>query len=130
MIKVETANDKTVRYHIRLRSVLPGSMLMCPANEGSFNAIAAVGQIGFTIDAKGNGMLCIIIQRIGKRIPNENRLNAFAAGAISVSEVSAVANNNPAAAKYVACCAKAPLAIDISGIIANSAIRRDEASNK
>ena len=50
-------SDNRARYHVRLRKVLPGSMLIRLAKEGSFSATAAVGQIELVSDAIGSGII-------------------------------------------------------------------------
>src|SRR5258708_3125353 len=122
MITVETTSNTTVRYNIGLRNVAPGSRLMRPDNEGSFNAIAVVDQIGFTSDGNGRGTICRTIQRIGKKIASENRFSNCAAVAISgpiATETSMIVATNA-----TACCASTPLAIARIGVAASNTVRR------
>ena len=98
--------------------------------DGSFSALEAVDQIGFARDENGSGMICRIIQKIGKRIANENCASSPIAGLISLCGAIAATANMTAAAIDIACPATTSLVIAKTGVAASSRIKRRWANDK
>ena len=123
-IMVVTISDRMTEYEIKLRKVAPGSMLICPHNDGSFNAAEAVDQIGFTNEAKGSGVACKAIQATGNSIAIKNRFNSWIVVFISAGGDIAATASMTAVARAIRCCAVSPSAMAKTGVAASRIVKR------
>src|SRR3954469_24548431 len=124
---VESSSDRRAEYHIRPRKVSPRSIVIRPANDGSFNATAVMGQMGFTRE-NGRGAICVTIQSIGKTAASINLRSGVSAVRSAKLAAAAADSSMSGASKYTVCWTKMPSVKGVAAAAANRMIRRENAS--